>query len=65
MQTLLMCCSCHNPLCVLLPTCHRGACFVLIPTTDLVFYAMGSGEYDEMSCGCQHCEEQQQQQHNS
>jgi hypothetical protein len=27
----------------------RGACFVFIPTTDLVFYAMGSGEYDEMA----------------
>jgi hypothetical protein len=23
---------------------------VLIPTTDLVFYALGSGEYDEMAC---------------
>lgn len=22
----------------------------MIPTTDLVFYALGSGEYDEMAC---------------
>lgn len=29
---------------------RRGAPFVLIPTTDLVFYALGSGEYDEMAC---------------
>jgi hypothetical protein len=28
----------------------RGGAFVLIPTTDLVFYALGSGEYDEMAC---------------
>lgn len=28
----------------------RGGSFVLIPTTDLVFYALGSGEYDEMAC---------------
>lgn len=27
----------------------RGGSFVLIPTTDLVFYALGSGEYDEMA----------------
>eukprot|EP00877_Chromochloris_zofingiensis_P011951 jgi/Chrzof1/7009/Cz02g07150.t1 len=27
----------------------RGGCFVLIPATDLVFYALGSGEYDEMA----------------
>jgi hypothetical protein len=27
----------------------RGAPFVLIPTTDLVFYALGCGEYDEMA----------------
>ena len=27
----------------------RGGCFVFIPTTDLVFYALGSGEYDEMA----------------
>ena len=33
-----------------LPGNCRGGCFVLIPTTDLVFYALGSGEYDEMAC---------------
>ncbi|KAI8465929.1 MAG: Zeta2-COP [Monoraphidium minutum] len=27
----------------------RGAPFVLVPTTDLVFYALGCGEYDEMA----------------
>ncbi|KAF8065736.1 tstD [Scenedesmus sp. PABB004] len=27
----------------------REGCFVLIPTMDLVFYALGSGEYDEMA----------------
>ncbi|WIA16874.1 hypothetical protein OEZ86_014067 [Tetradesmus obliquus] len=27
----------------------RDGCFVLIPTMDLVFYALGSGEYDEMA----------------
>jgi hypothetical protein len=30
---------------------------VFIPTTDLVFYAMGSGEYDEMACN-HHCRQQ-------
>ena len=34
--------------CCVLWTC-RGGAFVLIPTTDLVFYALGSGEYDEMA----------------
>lgn len=29
-------------------SCREG-CFVLIPTMDLVFYALGSGEYDEMA----------------
>jgi hypothetical protein len=28
----------------------RDGCFVLIPTMDLVFYALGSGEFDEMAC---------------
>lgn len=27
----------------------RGAPFVLLPTTDLVFFALGCGEYDEMA----------------
>jgi hypothetical protein len=27
----------------------RGACFVLIPVGDVVFFALGSGEYDEMA----------------
>jgi hypothetical protein len=27
----------------------RGACFVLIPASDLCFFALGSGEYDEMA----------------
>lgn len=27
----------------------RGACFVLVPVNDVVFFALGSGEYDEMA----------------
>jgi hypothetical protein len=27
----------------------RGACFVLVPVGDVVFFALGSGEYDEMA----------------
>lgn len=38
-------CSCQL---LLLSNCRDG-CFVLIPTMDLVFYALGSGEYDEMA----------------
>jgi len=39
------------PLFLRLPQC-RGAPFVLVPTTDLVFYALGCGEYDEMAREC-------------
>eukprot|EP00967_Tisochrysis_lutea_P126919 scaffold215314_cov13-Tisochrysis_lutea.AAC.1 len=30
----------------------RTACFVFIPVNDMVFYLMGSGEYDELACEC-------------
>ena len=42
-------CTRANPSC---PNARRGAPFVLIPTTDLVFYALGCGEYDEMAREC-------------
>eukprot|EP00798_Chlamydomonas_sp_ICE-L_P024121 gene24121-9696_t len=29
---------------------YRSTRFVFIPTADLVFYLMGSGEYDELAC---------------
>ncbi|KAF5828941.1 Zeta2-COP [Dunaliella salina] len=29
---------------------YKTACFVFIPMNDMVFYLMGSGEYDELAC---------------
>eukprot|EP00983_Pelagomonas_calceolata_P089123 1157280-Pelagomonas_calceolata.AAC.4 len=31
---------------------YKTACFVFIPVNDMVFYLMGSGEYDELACEC-------------